>query len=248
MRYAKILGAAALLVCALPAHASTFTVNPTRVTLSEATSSALLTVKNAGDEPVRVQVTFKAWTQSPLGEMQLAPTSDLIVFPTLFELQPGTERTVRVARATPPGTIEKTYRVFVEELPPVSEDGSARPGIRMLTRMGIPVFIQPARPVARAALKALALDGGRLSFTLENLGNVHFMPGEVTVQGYAADGRPLLIRTTQGWYVLAGGTRRFEVTFDAPACTDVRRLGVEVKIGDSVVSGQLQTAGGVCSG
>ena len=247
MKHAKTFSAAALLACALPVHASTFTVNPTRIMLSAATPSALLTVTNGGSTPVRLQIKWHGWSQSPLGEMTLTATDDLIVFPTLFSLGPGEQRTVRIARATTPATLEKTYRVFVEELPPVS-DGDGTAGIRMLTRMGIPVFIQPARPVARAGLRALTLDSGRFSFRLENLGTVHFLPTEVQVHGYSGAGHPVLTRTAQGWYVLAGGLRAFDLTFDGPECADVRRLSVEVTVGDSVLSEQLQTPGGVCPG
>ena len=241
--------AALLLAASEPAGATTFTVNPTRITLSRTARSTLLTVRNEGDTPVRIQVTAHAWSQRLGGEMQLDDTTDLIVFPTLFALAPGGERKVRVAGAVAAGPAEKTYRVFVQELPPEAGAEGGVAGVRMLTRMGIPVFIQPDEPSARAGLRGLVLADGRFAFRVENLGNVHFLPADVRVIGSSEAGERIGARSTHGWYILAGGARGFELPLDDWAdCQRVRRLTVEVEVSGIVLEESLQTPQGVCPG
>ena len=116
---AACLVIAAGLALSQAAAAATFTVNPTQVFLNRTTRSALVTIKNETDKPVRFQLTMMAWTQDPGGQMQLAPTSDVVFFPSLLTLNGREERRVRVGAEVPAGPVEKTYRLFIEELPPV---------------------------------------------------------------------------------------------------------------------------------
>src|SRR5206468_4339846 len=132
-----------LLLClAARASATSFTVTPIQVVLATSTSSTLLTVANQSADTLRLEVSAFAWDQAPDGEMQLTATEDVLFFPSLLTLGPGERRNVRVGAATAAAASEKTYRIFVEELPP-PEGGSTAPkksGVRILTRMGIPVF------------------------------------------------------------------------------------------------------------
>lgn len=243
----RLLIAGFLLHAAPKAEAATYTVNPTRVYLSARTTSALMTLKNESQQPLRMQLRAQRWHQTPAGEMQLAGTDDLIVFPTLLTLGPGEERKIRVASATPFDAVEKTYRLYVEELPAGSGDQAEGSSVRILTRMGIPVFLQPARPTATAVLRGLGLNDGALSFELANTGNTHYIPESVIVRGFSAGGQPVSDWPINGWYVLAGGSRVFTMTLERPACETVRSLLVEVTIGQTVLKGPLTTPGGACA-
>jgi fimbrial chaperone protein len=239
--------AATLLVIPGPLRAATYTVNPTRLYLSERATSALMTLKNESQAPLRMQLKAQRWDQSRAGEMQLAATDDLIVFPTLITLAPGEERRVRVASATPFGGVEKTYRLYVEELPPSSADQSAGASVRILTRMGIPVFLQPPRPTSTAVLKGLGLQDGAVTFELANTGNTHYIPESVVVRGFTSSGQPVSEWPLSGWYVLAGGSRAFTLTLERPQCERIGSLLVEVNIGQTVIKGPLTTPGGACA-
>ncbi len=242
----QLLGAALGLALgqAGPARASSFSVNPTQVVLSGTTRSALVSIKNEGDEPVRFQLSMTVWGQSDTGEMRLQPTSDIIFFPALLTLGKGEERKVRVGLATAlsSGPVEKSYRMFVEELPPATRKPGS--GVAMLTKMGIPIFVQPARLTATAGLRQLELKAGLFGFRLENIGNVHFVPDSVRLRGLGADGRALFEQDLKCWYVLAGGVRTFSVPLTQPQCRDVRALAVEVKLGNTVLKEQLETPAG----
>jgi fimbrial chaperone protein len=226
--------------------AATYTVNPTRVYLNARAGSALVTLKNESIEPLRMQVKVQRWAQGLDGEMQLSATEDLIVFPALLTLKPGEERKIRVATAVPFGAVEKTYRIYVEELPPTTEEKAEGASVKILTRMGVPVFLQPARPQAAALLREVSLSNGRLTFQLVNSGNSHYLPSSVTVRGFAASGAAVSDWPINAWYVLAGGARAFSVALDTPACERVRSLLVEVAIGETVLKSPLTTPGGAC--
>src|SRR5512135_2952596 len=99
------------------ADAGSFTVNPISIVLSGKEQSALLTLKSQTKEEVRFKVQVQAWAQSPKGEMELKDTKDIVVFPGLLTLAPSEERKLRIGSTVPAGAVERSYRVFVEELP-----------------------------------------------------------------------------------------------------------------------------------
>lgn len=241
-----ILLAFIALLLPVESAASAYTVNPTRVYLSAGTGSALVTLRNESAEPLRMQVTAQRWAQSLDGDIQLSPTEDLIVFPALLTLKPGEERKIRVAAAIGFGAVEKTYRLYVEELPPTTTEKSEGAAVRILTRMGVPIFLQPARPHAAALLRDLALSDGRVSFQLANTGNSHFLPSSVIVRGFTANGSSVGDWPLNGWYVLAGSARAFSLTLDPPGCERVRSLLVEVTVEQTVIKSPLTTPGGAC--
>lgn len=234
------------LIAPASGQAATYTVNPTRVYLSASSASALMTLRNESAEPLRMQIKAQRWTQGAQGDMQLAPTDDLIVFPNLLTLAPGEQRRVRVATTVEAGPIERSYRLYVEELPASASDRADGAAVRFLTRMGIPVFVQPARPAATATVRGVGLKDRRVSFELANTGNTHFMPTAITVRGFTATGTPVADWPVSGWYVLAGSARTFAVGLDRPACETVRSVLIEVAIGETVLKAPLTTPGGAC--
>ncbi|HEX7086520.1 MAG TPA: fimbria/pilus periplasmic chaperone [Vicinamibacterales bacterium] len=246
MRFPQLASFLTLFVSLLaaPAAAATFSVAPTRVVLTPQATSTLLTLTNNSDAALRLQVSTHAWRQSESGELQLSAADDLVAFPGLLTLAPGETRRIRVAFTGTPGTLERSYRVYVEELAGAGSSSGA--AVHMLTRLGIPVFVQPPKPVAAAALRDVGLRDGRLSFTLANTGNVFFIPDDVRVRGFSASGEPVAEETPNAWYVLAGGTRRFELAFSGEDCARVRRVAIEVVVGAVRLESGAETPGGLC--
>lgn len=229
------------------ASAAAFSVSPTRIILSAGASSVLLSLTNESQEPIRLQMRAHAWQQSPDGDVQLGDTEDLIVFPGLVTLKPGEQRNVRVAFGATVGAVEKTYRVFVEELPSTPAGDAGTSAVRVLTRMGIPVFVQPARIQAVASVRDVGLSRGRLTFTLANDGNSFFIPDVVQVRALGGGGETVEDQSIAGWYVLAGGYRRYALDFDAARCAQIRSATIEVKVGETVLKAPLTTPGGACA-
>jgi fimbrial chaperone protein len=225
------------------ADAATFTVEPTQIEFSNRTTSVLLTLRNESTETLRFELSAFTWAQSPSGEMQLEPTEDVVFFPALLTLAPAESRRVRVGSATEFDTREKSYRIFVEELPPLDRQAS---GVRVLTKMGIPIFMRPAKAVASATLNNLGQKGGKLFFTLSNDGSVHFVPQEIRVRGFAGSTTAVDNRL-EGWYILAGGRRDFDMAFPATECARITSVTVDVQFGSESLQERLQTPNGVCA-
>lgn len=224
--------------------AGAFTVSPVKVVLSGRRTSAMVRILNESPDVARVQVSAFAWEQTPDGEMRLAPTEDLVFFPALFELAAGADRSVRVGVTTTAGGVEKAYRVFFEELPAPASESSTTPTVRMLLRMGVPVFVEPAKPQRTPAIDGVAVVAGELSCTVRNTGNAHFSLESVTVEGLGDGSRQVFRRQSEGWYVLAGGERAFRFPLDDGEC----RLARRVRVAAATDAGKAETTSEVSAG
>lgn len=227
------------------ARAQPLEVSPIELELTSAMGNGTLTIHNGGAEPLRLQVTAVAWQQGRGGEMLLASTRDITFYPGLLTVAPGEKRNVRVAAAAPFGEVEKTYRVFVEQLPggPARTDNA----IRVRTKIGIPVYLEPPVPAPRAELADLARDGARVSFVLRSTGNVRIQPSSVRVVGRDEAGAVVFERPLQAWYVLARGDRAYDSEAPRGDCARVRTVSAEVALGKDTLRAELPTPGGVCA-
>jgi fimbrial chaperone protein len=231
LRGAVAMSILGLLIGAGDLKASAFTVTPVRVLLSPGTSSALLTVRNDSTELIRFQISLRAWNLSPDGDMQLTETKDLVFFPAMMELKPAEERKVRIGSAFKAAVpTERSYRIFFEELPPaqVATAETAGAQVRVLTKMGIPIFIQPASLVIKADLTNVSAAQRKVSFDVQNAGNTFFTVTNAKITGTNKTGVPTFTKQLDGWYVLAGGTRHFQFEIPADACTSSDRFKLEV--------------------
>jgi fimbrial chaperone protein len=219
------LGFQAETVCA-----SAFKVTPVRVTFS-GPSSALLTLRNESDQTLRFQVTSFAWSQDASGAVQLAPTEEIVFFPALLTLKPGEERKVRVAATVAAKDVEKTYRIFFEELPPLQKAAEDRSGVqvRILTKMGIPIFVTPPKGYAQAVIEAPRVEKGTVVFGVRNSGNVHFGLQGVKLRGMGSKGEALFERRLEGWYVLAGSPQTYKMKVPVESCSKLKRVVIDAQ-------------------
>lgn len=216
---------------AVPANAASFKVSPIQIYLSAGKTSELLAVENQSSESVRLQVTVFGWNQSPRGEIELAPTEDVVFFPALLTLEPGKERKIRIGVSKPAGAVERTYRVFVEELPPLekpSEVGN-RSEVKVLTRFGVPIFVQPAKVRRSGAIENAKLESGTVKFQVRNTGNAAFSLVSVRTSGAGADDSRTFENQAAGWYVLAGGERVYEIAIPTADCRRSKTISLEAK-------------------
>ena len=231
--------------------AAAFRVTPIQVALSSTSSSALLTLTNESSETLRFQVSVHAWTQGRKGEIELAPTQDIVFFPALLTLEAGKDRKIRVGTSTPPGPVEKTYRIFVEELPPAEgpkEVATPKSEVRVRTKMGIPIFLQPAAKAQTAgAIESPALEDGQLRFRVRNTGNVHFMLLSVRITGTSASGETVFEKQAEGWYVLPGGIREYEIPIPPADCAKVKTFALEATIEREAMKARLEAPPGACA-
>jgi fimbrial chaperone protein len=222
----------ACLAFAGAAKAATFSVDPIIVTLEKTNSSASIAVTNQTTQKLRLQVTGFSWKQSTTGQLQLAKTDQLIYFPQLLTLDPGETKRVRIGVTMPQGPVEKTFRVFMEELPSLQSvlGPKGRAQVTLLLKVGVPVFLRPAgSPVVSGAARTGSIEKGAVNFDVVNTGNTHFSIQSVLVSGKNGAGVQQFSQSVSGWYVLAGGTRHFVVPISAARCAALSSLTIQVR-------------------
>jgi fimbrial chaperone protein len=207
----------------------------------------MLTVVNESPETLRFQVSAFAWSQGPKGEIQLAPTSDVTFFPSLLSIEAGKEAKVRVGLLVAAGPVERTYRIFFEELKP-AEKPDQPPGsqVRVLTKMGIPIFVEPVKESWGGKLEGLGVAARKLRFAVRNTGNVHFSLLTVHVVGSDKAGAKLLDQQVEGWYVLPGGVREYEIDLSQAECAALRVVAIEAKTDKGMLTARGDVSGDGC--
>ena len=132
----------------------------------------------------------------------------------MLKLAPGEERKVRVGTTLGSDAVEKSYRIFIEELPPPKNEPDGSNGVQVLTRVGIPIFVAPVKTSAQATVSGVGLAQDGLHFQVDNQGTSHFVPQTLRVRGLAGNGQVVTDHTADGWYILAHSSRRYTMAFD----------------------------------
>lgn len=204
-------------------------IEPTRVVLPLGASNGTLTVANAENAPARFKVQPFAWAQRPDGEIELTPTSDLTLSPAEATLGPHEAVNIHITtKAGQPLETEKTYRLMIEELPIPDLPPSA--GSKVYSNVGVPVFLRPAFVSNGGKVDMAGLRKGMLSFSVQNAGNTYFLVEAVNVVGMDAKDRPVFDVGREGWYVLAGGRRDFQIKLSGKDCRRAERFMIRVKL------------------
>ena len=228
------------------AGASTFSVSPTRVTLAPGSTSVVLTLANDNPRAIRFELSAFAWDETEDGHMQLVETKDIVFYPPLLTIEPGQSRRIRVGSVSPFGAVEKTYRLFVEELPNNDEAGGPDAGVRVRTKMGIPVFLRGPRPTTETGVEGLELHDGLVSFHVTNRGTAHVVLQRVQIRGLSATGDEVFAQSIDGWYLLAGHRRQFHALVPPDGCSLVTTISVVAESDRGVAGGRLETPSSTC--
>jgi fimbrial chaperone protein len=242
-----VLAAVSMLTASL-VHAGPFVVHPTRLDLGATRPSGALVVRNEGASPLAFQITGMHWTQDDEGQEHYAGTDDLIYFPRLLTLPPGQSAVIRVGLRHPAGAVEKAYRLFIEQLaaPGPSEDtSSAR--VRVLVRLGAPVFVAPLAPRQQLTLSTFEVAHHQVRWTLHNEGSRHEVFQSIALRGLDTAGAEVFRQEFTGRYFLAAATRQFRADIPAPACPHIHRLELEVKTDRGHITRQLEAGACACA-
>ena len=169
-----------------PALAAGFSVSPVLVELDSGQRSTVITLSNGGEQTQRIQAEVFRWTRVN-GEDVLEPDPRVLLNPPLFELAPGGSQIVRLGfrgGPLPPSERETAFRVFFQEVPRAED--AANTALRMVLRVGVPVFVEPEKPLEDLRWRA-TLAGEQLNLSLENRGNQRARVAQLRVaQGEAA--------------------------------------------------------------
>lgn len=193
-------------------------VSPIRLDLQAPKPSASLTVSNGDSSPRRFQIEVLRWTQQD-GRDVFVPADELLANPPLFELAPGARQVLRVGLlgATPRDT-EAAYRVYISEVPRAEQPAAGQ--LRLLLRMGVPVYAVPqtgARPAWRWSARR---DAGHYVIRADNSGNVHQRRQKLRV--FDADSGALLGQSDNFRDVLAGAHHEWRFVARPPYASRIR--------------------------
>jgi len=201
-------------VMAAPASASTFNISPIRAELAAGHRTEALTITNAEDNPVVVQIRVVRWSQKN-GTEQLDETRELLATPPVLQIAANSQQIIRVAlRREPDPEEELTYRVIFEEVPQAAPKDFI--GLRVALRLSIPVFVAPAHGKANADLawQSRWLANGQLELAATNSGSGHL---QITDFEARFPGSLMPLRGITSKYVLAGSRMSWTLTPPADA-------------------------------
>ncbi|MFC5474003.1 molecular chaperone [Paraherbaspirillum soli] len=177
--------------------AASLSVNPIGFHLTPQRPSAVLQVRNAGADPVRVQVGAVDWSTDGRQEV-LTDTDAVLLNPPIFALQPGQTQYVRFGLRHPANSAaEASYRLLVEEVPSGAAPAS---GLRTLLRVSIPVFIAPAKGREMVSWTLQQAATGPV-LAARNEGNVHAKIQQIRLANSDSNGS---LQITSTAYVLPG--------------------------------------------
>lgn len=232
MRAWPALIALALSATPLGSSAGEFAVSPLRLSLTPIARTSAFTVRNDDTTPLSFQVRGMAWTQDAQAIDRYEPATDLIYFPRLLTLAPGQEGVIRVGARPDNFAVEKTYRLFIEELAATKTPSSDTPQVRLLVRFGAPIFVKPAQSVRSLRIQGISRSAGALAWTVRNAGNAHELFREMRVEALDAAGAVVAAHLVAARYLLAGSGQSFSVALEPGQCDRIARISVSATTED----------------
>jgi fimbrial chaperone protein len=222
-------------VLAASASAGSFQVNPIRIELGKGATTAVVTVRNDGEEPVVLQSSVLGWTQDG-GKDIYTSTSEALITPPVMTIAPGAEQIVRVGLRRPADPRnELAYRVFLQEVPPPPKPGFT--GLQVALRVGIPMFVAPvAAPAVRKLDWSAAIGAdGAIKLVAQNPGNAHVQITDFELR--VPDASEPVAHESSLAYVLAGQRREWTL----PAAQPVKSAS-ELRLKALTDAGEVDTA------
>lgn len=234
-----------LFFAAFPARASDFQVSPITMELGSGMNSGVFTVINEGQGKINFQIAVSEWTQDSTGRDVYSETKDIIFFPKIMTLDTGEQRVIRVGLKGSRRPEEKTYRIFIEQIP--SREKSAGVNIAVSIRFAPPIFVRPAKIQTRGVIDTMTLTKGKIRAVVRNTGNVHLKITSIWIKGRSADGAEVFSKEVAGWYLLHHVIRNIEASFPHEKCKELSSVEIEAKAEDFNLNGKLDVQKGMCS-
>lgn len=229
------------------AFAGEFIVNPVRIELGSNAKSASVSVANEGPDKLSFQLQAMDWTQDADGKDQYTESRDLIFFPKLMSIEPGQEAIVRIGLKAPAVQAEKTYRLFIEELPgTVKKPEGNGAQINFLIRFGLPIFAAPVSPQDGLSIENIQLKSRVLSFAARNSGNRHQIYKIIRIEGMNAANTPAFGLDIADRYLLASTSKPYQTTLSLEQCKAISSLSIEVQTDRQLQSQKLGVKPDMC--
>jgi P pilus assembly chaperone PapD len=167
-------------------------------------------------------------------------------------MEPQERRIIRIGAKVNTKGRELCYRLYVEELPefefgrriPIfDEEGEEKQNmnVRMLTRFGIPIFLQPKKKILKGDIEKVFLENKRLKILISNKGNINFSPKNIKIAFINNRNRKEISSDIERWYLLSGAKRWYEIEIPKKVFIDnATIMEVEVKTNKFIFEKRLE--------
>lgn len=201
-------------------------VIPIRLDLGVKAKSGVIRIVNNDDSSMPLQMSAVEWTQDENGKDIYTPTEDLLFFPRIMTVEAQSERVIRVGIRKPALDNEKTYRLFIEQIPVQSESTGAQ--VAVAIKFGVPIFVTPPKKIVSGELDSISLSNGDLVIPVNNSGNSYFRINTITARGLDRNEKEIFTESLTGWYLLHGVGRTHQLPVPAADCRNIVHIDVEV--------------------
>ncbi len=193
---------------------SSLVIQPTRIELQKGERIKALTVVNQGDADANIQLQLMEWTQVDGKDVYTATDAMFVLAcPPIFTVKAGESQIVRVGIEVKKDNsdIEGTYRLFIQEIPPMLVEGKNE--IRMAVRIGVPVFVLPEHR-SQPALDWHIRNGGDdgVWMVVHNTGKSHVLVNTVEI----SSGTKFSYQTSAHQYILPGSEVTWRIDKSKP--------------------------------
>jgi len=233
-----------LLLPPVAAVAGDWRVSPIRLDLGRDAKSGAVTVANDSADRLQVQMKAFEWTQDAEGKDRYVETGEILFFPRLMILEGKEEKILRAGIRVPASAREKTYRLFIEEIPgPRKAEGA---NVAVAIRFGVPIFVKPLKEEVRGEVGAMTMSAGALQIPVNNTGNAHFVVQSILVRGKNGTGEEIFSRELSGWYLLSGVSRGYATVVPPGTCEAMAVIEAEVKTDKLPFRGRMAVDRSMC--
>jgi fimbrial chaperone protein len=235
------------------AFAAEFQIQPTTMELGGRVKSGVFSVINNGNEKIDFQVSLQEWNQDENGKDVLTDTNDIIYFPKIMSVEPNSQRAVRIGLKAPPSAREKTYRLFVQEIPTPKKSTDAegkkeiKAGVAIAFRFSMPIFVKPLKPQEVFVFDSIEMSKGVVKAVVKNTGNVHVKTRAVKFSGKDAEGKEVFSKEIAGWYILNGLSSSYEAEIPKDVCGKIAKVDISAQTEKGSVNGNLNVQKNMCA-
>jgi len=236
-------------ICFFPTsgHTGPWQVSPAMITLSQEAKSSVITITNEGEEKIYLQVKAVEWSQDPEGKDVFRDTNDLIFFPRILVINKDEQKILRVGTKISVAPSEKSYRLFIEEIPQPKKAGTEANQLTIAVRFGVPVFVKPLKEELGAELVTAQMTSGRVTATIKNTGNSHFKISDIILTGRNEAEKETFSSKRNGWYLLPGASRVYSIPIPAGKCAQTKWLNLAITTDTKIkLDRRLNAEKGMC--
>jgi len=182
------------IVLSRPALANAYLgISPTQINLTPSNKTGIVTVLNKGESAVNIQVSAKSWDMDENGKFIETDSNEFIFYPKTLSIEAHEQALIRVGYMSDLPDIEKPYRLFIEEVPAITQPDEKNKkvniGLTSILRLSMPLYVIPVNniPVPDIELAALKAEDNVLRVGVKNPTGYHITLKKVTVKLLKAD-------------------------------------------------------------